>query len=78
MARKNYSAISDFLCEQHRDVPNDAPKCFTSKNGKCPLTEWFCFEVKDASLMLASVPPNGRASAIKLLNDIAEQYGIEV
>jgi hypothetical protein len=48
----------DYLCEYYEH------KCYTSYNGKCPMTDYFCFEYPSLSSLFS------RTSGMKKVNII--------
>jgi hypothetical protein len=77
LAKKDYDKVREFLCSQRMDG-GEEPKCLTSKAGKCPLAEFYCYEFKNANVTLENTPPNGRKNVTDALNLLAKEYGIEV
>ena len=76
--KADYNAVRDALCELHRDVAGEKPKCLTSVNGKCPLAEFFCYECASAGELIRITPPNGRCYVEKALKKVAKDLGIEL
>jgi hypothetical protein len=76
--KADYNVVRDALCELHRDVPKDKPKCFTSVHGKCPLADFFCYECASVAELIQITPPNGRKNVTDALKLLAKEYGIEV
>lgn len=77
MAKKDYDKVREFLCSQRMDG-GEEPKCLTSKAGKCPLADFFCYEYRNANMTLEHTPPNGRKNVTDALDLLAKEYGIEV